>query len=141
MYQNGVGFVPDEIVDDARVAVYLQNPGAQEEREGKPAVGATGEMLNDTLLPRAGLTRGKDTSVCNIIRCRWEGTNKLPPAHILSEAVKHCRQYDTSVDGGGLRVAAGSLAWSTLAPNVGSITDWRGFLAPDEGCNSELHQK
>jgi DNA polymerase len=128
MFAHGVGFVPDEVIPDAKVKVYLQNPGSEEEREGKPAIGATGNVLNDTLLPRAGLQRGKDVSVCNAIRCRWQGSNDLPPKPILMEAIKHCRQYDT-VGTEKLIVAAGAVAWLALGC-PGSITDWRGFLAP-----------
>jgi uracil-DNA glycosylase family 4 len=131
MAQDMKGFVPDEIVSNPKVTVWLQAPGAEEVIKGQPAAGATGDLLNSTLLPSAGLTRGADVSVCNTIRCRWNGSNQLPPAHILKDAARHCRVYDTSHDT-GLRVASGSLAWSVFGQE-GSVTDWRGFLAPNPG--------
>ncbi len=96
MFGDGLGFTPDEILHNAKVRVWLQAPGENEEREGKPAIGDTGDMLNELFLPAAGLERGKDVSVSNALRCRWidpvtqKKTNKLPPASILDQALKHC---------------------------------------------------
>ncbi len=128
-YGDGLGFVPDEVIPNAKVKVYLQNPGEQEEQEGKPAVGPTGQVLNQTLLPRAGLSRGLDVSVCNALRCRYNHQNKLPRGKELEGALKQCRQYDSHDSSTQLTVAAGAAAWQAFN-GPGSITDWRGFLAP-----------
>lgn len=135
MAQDMLGWVPDETIPGARVTVFLQNPGETEVHEGKPAVGASGHVLDTTLLPRAGLTRGKDVNVCNTLRCRWQGTNNLPPAHILNDAVKRCRQYDPPKT--ELIVAAGALPWRTFVPGAGSVMDWRGFAL--DGVLATLH--
>lgn len=99
MYDDGMGFVPDEMVPGARTLVVLQNPGSEEERRGKPAIGATGLELDGTYLPKAGLTRGQDVSVGNALRCRARGangkrTNKLPSGQTLAGALAHCRVHD-----------------------------------------------
>src|SRR5207245_963376 len=133
-YGDGKGFVPDEIVQGAKVQVWLQNPGEQEEIEGKPAVGPTGQVLNQTLLPRAGLQRGVDVSVCNALRCRYNHQNKLPRGRELEGALAQCRRYDSKDGGTQLTVAAGAAAWQAFN-GPGSITDWRGFLSPDKTDN------
>jgi len=133
-YGDGKGFCPDEIIPGAKVNVYLQGPGEQEEIEGKPAVGPTGQVLNQTLLPRAGLQRGVDVSVCNALRCRYNHQNKLPRGKLLEDAIKQCRQYDSTSSDTQLTVAAGAAAWQAFN-GPGSITDWRGFLAPDSASN------
>ena len=135
MYGDGLGFVPDERVNGSVIDVYLQNPGEQEEQEGKPAVGPTGQVLNQTLLPRAGLSRGLDVSVCNALRCRYNHQNKLPRGKELEDAIRRCRQYDSVDSGTKLTVAAGAAAWQAF-DGPGSITDWRGFLAPDSTLNA-----
>jgi len=133
-YGDGKGFCPDEIIPGAKVNVYLQGPGEQEEQEGKPAIGPTGQVLNQTLLPRAGLSRGVDVSVCNALRCRWNHTNKLPRGKELEGAIRQCRQYDSNDSETKLTVAAGATAWQAFN-GPASITDWRGFLAPNSTSN------
>ena len=134
LYDDGEGFVPDELIAGALTQVWLQNPGDGEERKAKPAVGATGDDLDRKWLPRAGLTRSVNTSVCNAFRCRWRDpktgkkVNKLPPPAILSAALKHCRQYD-DVQGLSKIIAAGAVAWRALGQAF-AITDWRGFVGP-----------
>ncbi len=143
LFDDGEGFVPDEIVPGATVDVWLQNPGETEERAAQPAVGSTGDDLNDKFLPEAGLTRGQDVSVRNVLRCRWrhpgtgKKTNLLPSGKMLEKAVQHCRVHDAST-GATVSVAAGSLAWK-MQGGPGSITDWRGFIHPDKPVLATLH--
>lgn len=137
LYDDGFGFVPDEHVPGALVDVWLQNPGAEEELKGQPAIGTTGKILDSELLPRAGLTRGQDVRVRNAIRCRWNNgrgkTNDLPPEATLRAALAHCRVHDTPGTA-SVAVAAGALPWRLRqGGSAGSITDWRGFLAPSKG--------
>ena len=133
LYDNGMGFVPDEIVPGARTLVVLQNPGQEEERTGRPAQGVTGSELNNTYLPKAGLTRKTDVSVANAIRCRARGTdgkrtNKLPSGQTLALALAQCRQYD-AWSNQDLVVASGAAALSAVG-GAGKVSEWRGFLAP-----------
>src|SRR5262245_55839483 len=66
LYGDGVGWVPDEIVEDSDTMILMQNPGDDEEREGRPAVGKTGQVMDAKMLPRAGLIRGQVT-VANVL--------------------------------------------------------------------------
>ena len=129
MYQEGEGFVPDERVEGARVFILMQNPGEEEERLGAPAVGKTGQLMNDQFLPAAGLHR-QDVCVGNVLRCRWQHTNKLPPEGVLKPAIEHCRQYLVIPQSIELLVAQGALAWRALG-QVSTISEWRGYVGPN----------
>lgn len=130
MYQDGRGFVPDELVESTAVLVYGQNPGEEEERQGRPFVGKTGQEMERTYFPVAGLVRGENVSIGNALRCRWQGGNTLPSGKVLDAAIAHCTQAHLRVPGGTrLIVAQGAVAWKALG-GPGKISDWRGFLKP-----------
>jgi uracil-DNA glycosylase family 4 len=69
--------VPDLVRPQAKVGVWMQNPGEEEEQVGVPAVGKTGQAQDKDFLPRAALTRD-DISIFNALRCRVDGSNDLP---------------------------------------------------------------
>ena len=136
MFQDGMGFTPDEIIPGARVAILAQAPGADEEREGRPMVGTTGQMMDREYLPLANLTRGVDVSVMNVLKCRWapggKRTNDLPPAAILKPAVAHCTQAHLRIPPLGeddVLVCQGALAWEYMG-GPKPLSDWRGFVRP-----------
>lgn len=134
MYQDGIGFVPDEIINGAEVFVLGQNPGEDEEREGRPFVGKSGMLMDSIYLPAGGLQRGLNVSIGNVVRCRWNKTNKLPSAKILAPAMALCTREYLRIPGSvRLIVAQGALAAKMVAQDQKlSITDWRGFLIPNK---------
>lgn len=103
--------------------------------------------MNTKLLPRAGLTRGENVSIANVLRCRalepakngprqvadvrYKATNTLVKGKLLNQAVAHCmRAYFTVPESVTLIVAQGALA--TRALNLGvNVMNWRGYLAPE----------
>lgn len=70
-------FVPGEGDPDARIVLVGEAPGANEDRVGRPFVGAAGKFL-DTLLAEAGLARG-EIFVTNVLKARPPG-NRDPRA-------------------------------------------------------------
>lgn len=60
--------VPGEGPEDARIMFIGEGPGFNEDRQGRPFIGAAGKFL-DQLLGAAGLTRG-DVYITNIVKCR-----------------------------------------------------------------------
>lgn len=128
MYQEGRGFCPDDLpTDETSTLVLMQNPGANEENEGRPAIGKSGAFLSNGLLRDAGLHRGSDTMVGNVVKCRWRHSNDLPPEPILSRAVSHCMAAHLRVPETVRVIAAvGDLAWKATGQQ-GSITAWRGY--------------
>lgn len=62
----------------ARVMVVGEAPGANEDAQGLPFVGAAGKLL-DLLLRCVDLSREEDVYICNVIKCRPPG-NRNPTA-------------------------------------------------------------
>src|SRR2546426_4926385 len=89
LYGDGQGFVPDEIVPEASVFILGQNPGSDEEREGKPFVGQTGQTMERVYFPLAGLERGQ-VSIGNVLRLRTDHRNEIPNGAGLGRAVSQC---------------------------------------------------
>lgn len=129
MYQDGTQpFVPDEIVDGAEVFVLGQNPGVDECREGRPFVGATGQTMTTRYFPEAGLERGINVSLGNVLRCRWRNSNDLPPESVLGPAMRHCMtSHFKPPSRTRLVVCQGGLAWRSMGQKS-KVTEWRGFL-------------
>src|SRR5438552_986190 len=71
---------------DAELCFIGEAPGADEDRQGEPFVGAAGQLLN-RIIAACGLKR-EDVYICNILRCRPPG-NRLP----LPNEAHNCREY------------------------------------------------
>jgi len=61
-------------------------PGADEDAQGEPFVGAAGQLLNRII--GACQMRREDVYICNIIKCRPPG-NRTP----LPDEIANCREY------------------------------------------------
>ncbi|MEO7795513.1 MAG: uracil-DNA glycosylase [Thermoanaerobaculia bacterium] len=70
----------------ARLMIVGEGPGAEEDRQGLPFVGAAGELLNK-ILSAIGLARD-EVYVANIVKCRPPG-NRDPE----TDEVRACRGY------------------------------------------------
>jgi uracil-DNA glycosylase len=58
-------------------------PGAEEDRQGEPFVGAAGKLL-DAMLQAIGLARGKNVFVANMLKCRPPGNRDPKPEEVVS---------------------------------------------------------
>jgi DNA polymerase len=78
--------VPGEGPADAEIMVIGEAPGYHEDRQGRPFVGPSGQLLTD-LLRSIGLTR-EQVFIANVIKCR-------PPANRdpLPDEIEACRPY------------------------------------------------
>ena len=92
-YGDGLGFVPDDDPTGAEVLFVWQNPGEAEEHQGRPAVGVVGQTFRRQFA-EAHLA-GRRYAFANVIKCRWNHANKLPPlrSKVWKEAREHCRPY------------------------------------------------
>lgn len=70
----------------AEICFVGEAPGADEDRQGEPFVGAAGQMLN-RIIAACGLRR-EDIYICNILRCRPPGNRQPRP-----EEADNCREY------------------------------------------------
>jgi uracil-DNA glycosylase family 4 len=78
--------VPGEGPEDARIMFIGEGPGFNEDKSGRPFVGAAGKFLNE-LLGRAGLKR-EDVFITNIVKCR-PPNNRDP----LPGEIEACRKW------------------------------------------------
>lgn len=70
----------------ARFLFIGEAPGADEDAQGEPFVGAAGQLLNK-IIGACGLTR-EEVYICNILRCRPPGNRKPLP-----DEAANCREW------------------------------------------------
>jgi DNA polymerase len=70
-----------------------EGPGADEDAQGDPFVGQAGKLL-DSMLAAAGLARGVDVYIANVVKCRPPG-NRTPT---LEEAAACAPFLDRQID-------------------------------------------
>lgn len=75
LYKGRTHAVPGEGPTHAEIMLIGEAPGATEDKQGRPFVGASGKFLNE-LLAQAGVTRG-DVWITNVVKCRPPG-NRNP---------------------------------------------------------------
>ncbi len=84
--------VPGEGPLDAEVMFIGEAPGVNEDRQGRPFVGAAGQFLSD-LIAEAGLRR-EEVYICNVLKCRPPGNRDPLPGEIEA-----CSEYlDLQID-------------------------------------------
>ena len=126
---NRTTTVPGEGPLDPHVLFIGEGPGAEEDRTGRPFVGAAGQYL-DTWLPPIGLKR-EQCFIANCVKCR-PPQNRTP----LGDEVASCRPFlDGQIDAVRPRVivALGKPATSLLLGRDVSITRVRGTWHEDRG--------
>lgn len=74
-------------IPNSKIMLIGEAPGANEDLEGKPFVGRSGQLL-DKILNCVGLSRESNIYICNTIKCR-PPNNRKP----TSEEKKFCREY------------------------------------------------
>jgi DNA polymerase len=79
--------VPGTGVLDPLVMVIGEGPGAEEDREGLPFIGAAGKFL-DKWLAAIGLSRDTNVYIANIVKCRPPGNRDPNPDETAA-----CRPY------------------------------------------------
>ena len=62
----------------ARWLVVGEAPGEQEDRQGQPFVGRSGQLL-DAMLSAVGMSRERDVFIANVIKCRPPGNRNPKP--------------------------------------------------------------
>ncbi|WP_454692471.1 uracil-DNA glycosylase [Achromobacter aloeverae] len=67
----------------ARWMVVGEAPGEQEDRQGLPFVGRSGQLL-DAMLAAVGMTRRDDVFIANVIKCRPPGNRNPKPEEIAA---------------------------------------------------------
>ena len=80
LYKGRTHAVPGEGPTHAEIMLIGEGPGANEDKQGRPFVGASGKFL-DQLLAQAGVTRA-DVWITNVVKCRPPGNRDPRPVEI-----------------------------------------------------------
>jgi uracil-DNA glycosylase family 4 len=119
----------------AGLMVVGEGPGRDEDLQGRPFVGKSGQLLDKLLQEEAGLAR-QQVYIANVVKCRPPG-NRDP----LPEEISACRPYlDQQVDLIGPRVVLtlGNFATRALLDTTEGISRLRGRSYPFGGGRAVL---
>jgi uracil-DNA glycosylase len=122
LHRTRIQAVPGYGPVGARVMAVGEAPGETEDREGKPFVGAAGQLLT-RLLEGVGLNR-RDIYISNIIKCRPPGNRDPESAEV--EACAHYLDEQIELLRPEVILVLGRHALGRLLPGEGSITRLHG---------------
>ena len=108
---------------DARIMFIGEAPGADEDREGLPFVGASGKLL-DQMLASIGLSRQENTYITNILFWRPPG-NRNPTSAEIAVCLPFVERHIELINPEVVVLLGGPSAKTILARNEG-ITKLRG---------------
>ncbi len=100
-----------------------EGPGAEEDQTGEPFVGPAGKLL-DAMLTAAGLQRGREIYIANVVKCRPPG-NRTP---LMEEAAACAPLLDRQIDliRPKIIVALGKTAITRLTGSEAAMAAVRG---------------
>jgi len=110
-------------VAGARVMFVGEAPGADEDRQGKPFVGAAGRLL-DSMIGHIGLSRSENAYISNILPWRPPGNRKPTPLEVAT-CLPFIRRH-IALAGPELLVLLGGTAAAALLGVETGITRLRG---------------
>lgn len=108
---------------EAALCLVGEAPGEDEDLQGLPFVGRSGQLL-DRLLTEAGLDVKKDIYICNIIKCR-PPNNRRPENWEVEECIGYLNEQLALVNPKVI-VALGNTSVRGLLNNTTGITKIRG---------------
>jgi len=114
----------------ADLLIVSEGPTAQEDLQGLPFVGATGEMLTKMLQNVLGLQRD-DVYILNVVKCRPEHNRKPRPEEI--ESCKPFIEQQIRAVSPKIVVVLGSVATQALMGTQQGVTGMRGTWVDWEG--------
>ena len=115
---------------EARLVLIGEAPGAEEDRQGRPFVGAAGQLL-DKMLGAMGMTRGEHAYILNVVKCRPPG-NRAPTEGEAAACRAHLDRQLTILDP-PIVVLLGSTAVRSLIAPTARVTQVRGQWVERDG--------
>jgi len=112
-------------IRSAPLLVIGEGPGADEDAQGEPFVGRAGKLL-DEMLRAIGRSRGTDTYIANVVKCRPPGNRDPEPDEVAA-----CRPYlDRQIEliQPKLMLALGRIAAQRLLATDEPLSKLRGPL-------------
>jgi len=115
---------------EARLVFIGEGPGQEEDQQGRPFVGAAGQLLTDIIVKGMQLKR-EDVYICNIVKCRPPGNRNPEPDEI--EACEPFLIKQLQAIKPQFIVALGNVAVKTLLKTKAGITSLRGTWQTYQG--------
>ncbi len=115
---------------DAVLVFVGEGPGQEEDQQGRPFVGAAGQLLTDIIVKGMKLNR-EDVYICNIVKCRPPGNRNPEPDEV--EACEPFLIKQLQAIKPGVIVALGNVAVKTLLKTKEGITKLRGTWKTYQG--------
>lgn len=113
---------------DADLLFIGEAPGAEEDRQGLPFVGRSGQLLDRLMREEMGMTRDKGVFIANVVKCRPPANRDPNP-----EEIEACRPYlEAQLDRIDPRVIVtlGNFASKLLLDTKVGVTRLRGQTYP-----------
>ena len=107
-----------------------EGPGAEEDEQGRPFVGAAGQLLTDIIVKGMKLNR-EDVYICNIVKCRPPNNRNPEPDEI--EACEPFLIKQLQAIKPKVIVGLGNVACKTLLKTDEGITKLRGHWKTYQG--------
>ncbi len=144
LYKGRTHAVPGEGPTHAEIMFIGEGPGANEDKQGRPFVGASGKFL-DQLLAQAGVTR-PDVWITNVVKCRPPG-NRDPEMDEIETCTTNYLDQQIKIVNPSIIVTLGRHSMSRFIPNA-KITQIHGqmqkvgkrFIIPMFHPAAALHQ-
>ncbi|HBE73039.1 MAG TPA: uracil-DNA glycosylase [candidate division Zixibacteria bacterium] len=124
LWKTRTSFVFGDGAPDARLVFVGEAPGQDEDLQGKPFVGAAGQLL--TKIIEAIKLKRSEVFICNILKCRPPG-NRNP----LPEEIRQCEPHlraQLEIIKPKVICALGTFAAQTLLQNNTPISKLRGRI-------------
>jgi uracil-DNA glycosylase len=110
--------------DPSSVLVFVgEGPGYEEDQQGRPFVGAAGQLLTDIIVKGIKLRR-EDVYICNIVKCR-PPNNRNPEPDEISACEPFLLKQLQAINP-KIIIALGNIAAKTLLKTEEGITSLRG---------------
>ena len=113
---------------DADVMFVGEGPGAEEDKQGKPFVGRSGQLLDQLVEEEMGMTREHGVYITNVVKCRPPGNRDPQP-----DEIETCRPYlsqQLELIDPKVLVTLGNFAAKLLLETSTGITKLRGHEYP-----------
>ena len=144
LYKGRTKAVPGEGPTHSEIMFIGEGPGANEDKQGRPFVGAAGKFL-DQLLAQAGVTRA-DVWITNVVKCRPAG-NRDPQMIEIETCTTNYLDNQIKIVNPSIIVTLGRHSMSRFFPDA-KITQIHGqmqkvgkrFIIPMFHPAAALHQ-
>ncbi len=123
LYKGRTNIVFGEGNPKAVLVFVGEGPGQEEDQQGRPFVGAAGQLLTDIIVKGMKIKR-EEVFICNIVKCRPPGNRNPEPDEI--EACEPFLKKQLAAINPAVIVALGNTAVKTLLKTTEGITALRG---------------